>query len=79
MIGMFFRFDKHIIDIDFHCLSHQWPEYLCHQSLVGCPGALQTKKHHIVAIQPVWGDEGHFFRIRKMHRNQMVAGKGVQK
>ena len=24
MIGAFFGFDKHIIDIDFHGLAHQW-------------------------------------------------------
>ena len=30
MIGVFFGFDKHIVDINFHGLSHQWLKYLCH-------------------------------------------------
>ena len=27
----------------------------------------------------MWCDEGHFFRIKWMHRNLVVAGEGVQK
>ena len=77
MIETLFRFDKHIIDIEFHCLAHKWPEYLCHQSLVGCPGVLESKRHHIVVVQPVWCDEGHFFHIRRKHKNLVVAGEGV--
>ena len=79
MIRVFFGFNKHIVDINFHGLAYQWTKYLCDQSLIGCSCVLQTKRHHIVVVQPVWRNEGRFLRIRRMHRNLVVAGEGVHK
>ena len=50
VIGAFFGFDKHIIDVDFHGLAHQWSKYLGHQPLIGRFGILQAKRHYIVAV-----------------------------
>ena len=79
MIRAFFGLDKHIVNIDFHCPAHQWPEYLGHQSLIGCSDVLQTKGHHIVAVYPVQCNKGHFLRNRRVHWNLVVAGEGIQK
>ena len=38
MIGALLGFDKHIVDIDFHGLSHQWSKYHGHQPLIGRSG-----------------------------------------
>ena len=50
MIGAFFGFDKHIVDVDFHGLAHQWTKYLGHQPVIGRSDILQTKRHYIVVI-----------------------------
>ena len=50
MIGAFFALSKHIMNIDFHCPTNQWPEYLGYQSLIGYPYIFQTKRHHVVAV-----------------------------
>ena len=79
MIGVFFGFDKHIVNIDFHGLAHQWLKYLCYQPLIGRSDILQAKRHYIVAVYLVWCNEGCFLHIRWVHRNLVVVGESVQK
>ena len=50
VIEAFFEFDKHIVDVDFHGLAHQWLKYLGHQPLIGRFDILQAKRHYIVAV-----------------------------
>ena len=38
VIEAFFGFDKHIVDVDFHGLAHQWSKYLGHQPLIDRSG-----------------------------------------
>ena len=79
VIGTFFGFDEHIIDINLHGFSYQWLEYFGHQPLISYPCIFQAKRHYIGAIQSVWCDEGYFLHVRRMHRNLMVSREGVQK
>ena len=50
MIGAFFGFDKHIVDVDFHGLAHQWSTYLDHQPYIGYFDVYQAKRHYIVVV-----------------------------
>ena len=79
MIGAFFGFDEHIIDIDLHGFTYQWLEYLGHDPLISYPCVFQVKRHYIVVVQSVWRNEGCFLYVRRMHRNLMVPKDGVQK
>ena len=79
VVEAFFGFYEHIIDINLHGFAYQGSKYLCHHSLIRCPCVFQTKRHYVVAIQSVGRDEGCFLRVRRVHRNLMVSGEGVQK
>ena len=79
VIGVFFGFDKHIIDINLHGFTYQWSEYLGHHPLISRPYVFKVKQHYIVAVQSVWWDEGYFLHVGWMHRNIMVPREGVQK
>ena len=50
VIGAFFGFDKHIVDIDFHGLAYQESKYIGHKPLIGRSGILQAKRHYIVVV-----------------------------
>ena len=73
VIGVFFEFDKHIIDINLHGFTHQWSEYLSHHPLISCPYVFPAKWHYVIAVQSVWCNEVCFLHVRWMHRNLMVS------
>ena len=79
MIGAFFGFDEHIIDINLHGFTYQWLEYLGHHHLISSPYVFQAKWHYVVAIKSVWCNEGCVLHVRRMHRNLMVSREGIQK
>ena len=79
VIGAFFGFDEHIININLHGFTYQWSEYLGHHPLISCPCVFQVKRHYIVAVQSMWCNEGCFLHVRRMHRNLMVSREGVHK
>ena len=60
VIEALFEFYKHIIDIDLHGFAQQLSEYLSYQPLISWLDILRTKRHHIVAVQPVRCNEGRF-------------------
>ena len=60
VVEAFFGFYYHVIDIGFHGVAQQQSKYISHQHLVSRPGILQPKGHHIIAVQPMRGGEGHF-------------------
>ena len=50
VIKEFSGFYKHIVDMGFHGVAQERSEYLSYQSLIGCPGILQFKRHHVVTV-----------------------------
>ena len=79
LVEAFFGFYKHVIDIGFHGVPQQRLEYLGHQPLVSCTGILQAKGHHIIAVQRVWGNEGRFLLVKRVHGYLMISREGNQK
>ena len=79
VIGAFFGFDEHIIDINLNGFTYQRSKYLGHNPLIGCPCVFQVKRHCVVVVQSMWCDESYFLHVGWMHRNLMVPTEGVQK
>ena len=73
VVGAFFRFYEHIININLHGFIYQGPKYPGHHPLISCPCVFQTKRHYVVVVQSVGLDEGYFLRVRRVHRNLMVS------
>ena len=77
VVGAFFGFYEHIIDINLHRFTYQWSEYLGHHLLISCPCVFQAKRHYIVAVQPVGRDEGCFLHVRWLHKNLVISVEGI--
>ncbi|CAA0812575.1 Unknown protein, partial [Striga hermonthica] len=50
IVGNFYRFDKHVVDINFHSALDHTREHLVNKTLVHNPNILQPKRHHVVAL-----------------------------
>ena len=78
MLVMAWRFDNHVIDVYFDTLSHQMAENFVHQSLVGCSGVFETKRHNSVKIICIVCDEGGFVNVGCGHGDLIVTGICIQ-
>ena len=79
VVGAFFIFYEHIIDINLQGFTYEGSKYPRHHPLISYPYVFQTKRHYVVAVQSVGRDEGCFLRVGRVNRNLMVSGEGVQK
>jgi len=62
-----FRLGDHVIYIDFDFSVHHVVEQSHHSLLIGYPGVLEPKGHHLIAKRPPHGDEGGLFHILWRH------------
>ena len=79
VVGAFFGFYKHIMNINLHIFTSQGLEHPSHHPLISWPCVFQVKRHYVVAVQPLGYDEGCFLCVRRVHRNLVISGDGVQK
>ena len=75
VVGAFFGFYEHIIDINILGFTYQGSEYLGHHPLISFPYIFQAKRHYIVVVRSVGCDEGRFLRVMLVHKNLMVSAK----
>ena len=73
VVGVFFGFYEHIIDINPHGFTYQGLEYSGHHPLIRYPCVFQTKRHNVVVVQSMGRDEGYFLHVRRVHRNLMAS------
>ena len=64
VVGAFFGFYEHIIDINLHRFTYQGSEYPGHHPLISCSCVFQAKRNYVVAVQPMGCDEDCFLIIR---------------
>ena len=67
------RFNKHIININFHGLTYEVCEHLVDESLIGCSCVFLSKRHDLVAIDSSFGDESSFFLVIRVHEDLVVS------
>ena len=67
-----FSLDEHVIYINLHCLANLFLEHHIDQMLVGHSCVLESKGHHLVAVQVVVSDEEGVLLILDMHEDLII-------
>ena len=79
MILLFLAFDEHVVHIYFCVPPNPLAEHLVYQSLVRGSHILQTKRHDLVAIEPLASNEGGLLLILLYHLYLVVSREDVHK
>ena len=58
-----FRLGDLVVHIDLDFSMHHIMEQSHHSPLIGCPGVLEPKGHHLITKRPSQGDESSLFHI----------------
>jgi len=73
------RLDNHVIDIYFDAVAHEMTKDFVYQSLVGCLGVLEAKRHNFVKIIGVVSDESSFVHVGCGHGDLIITEVCVKK
>ena len=67
-----FGLDEHVIYINLYCLANLFLEHHINQTLVGRSYVLESKGHHLVAVQVVVYDERGMLLIQDVHGDLII-------
>jgi hypothetical protein len=70
-----YAFHQHVIYIHLHVLPDQFSKHLVHQALVSGSGIPQLKRHYLITIQSLIGNEGNLLLIYLVHLYLTVPEK----
>ena len=79
MIGLYLALHHHIINVNFDLFPLLKLKYPNHRPLIGSPGILQTKGHHLIVIISSRSDKSCLLLVIHSQRYLMVPLKGIEK
>jgi len=79
VIRVLYTFHQHIVDVYFHGASNQVLEDFVNHLLESVPNILESKGHHLVAIDFPISDEGCLVFVHWVHLDLIVPRIGIHK